>query len=108
MISQPEFPKTADFFSIFRTLEREHGEWADATFPGETMEQKIKHLRSEVKELLAKPTDSDEIADCFLLVLNIARTAKVDVLAAGRAKFEVCKKRKWAKQHDGTIHHVKE
>lgn len=94
-------------FDSFRQLESEHGEWADATFPSETLEAKVAHLLKEAKELSEHPSDPQEMADCFLLAINIARKAGVDILAVSRAKFEVCKQRTWEKKSDGTFGHVK-
>ena len=92
------------------TLQREQGRWSDRTFPGETVQQKIQHLAKEVQELLAHPTSREEMADCQLLLLDIARLQNTDanlLVSAAFDKLEINKRRTWAMGPDGFYIHVK-
>lgn len=93
-------------------LQREQGKWAQGTFPAQTIVAKIKHLRKEVDELLENPTDRSELADCFLLLLDIARKNNMtasDLFEASVAKFRINQMRKWGPpDEDGICEHVRE
>lgn len=82
-------------------LQKEQWQWVLATFPGETLEGVIRHLKEEVAELEASPTDADELADCFLLVMCAASHAGVDLWTAATQKLAKCKLRKWKKTEAG-------
>lgn len=93
------------------TFQRQQGAWADKTFPGQTITGKIKHLQREVAELLESPSDLSEIADCFSLLMDIARKAGYPastVVKAAFEKLEINKARTWGPADaDGVIEHVK-
>jgi len=81
--------------------------WADKTFPGQTTIAKCEHLLREAQELLASPGDPSEMADVFLLLCHIAHRNGVDLMEAGRQKFEVNLSRKWGEPDEkGVIHHI--
>lgn len=97
-----------------RELFEETHEWAEATFSrGQVRrpENSIRHLHKEVLELLAAPYDSEEYADCFLLLMDAAQIAGHsydDTVAAIRRKFEINKARTWGPTGaDGVIEHVR-
>ena len=103
--------------------------WSDATFG---QKQRISgmaaHLAKEVKELIesiyrlekAPPEKSmglvmefrEEIADCLMLLLDIASHASISsntLIAEVWMKLERNKKRKWGEPDiDGAIEHIKE
>jgi hypothetical protein len=81
-------------------------EWQDATFTEATPASCAAHLRSEVTELLADPTDAEEIADCAMLVIGVANKAGVDLASAIAAKLAVNRARKWGKRNaEGFVEH---
>lgn len=83
--------------------------WAAKTFPDESVEGKLEHLKEEVEELLDDPDDLGEWADCFMLLFDAARKkglAKAQIIEAMRAKFEVNKTRTWRDVGNGVHKHV--
>ena len=81
--------------------------WASATFPGQSAESKIAHLADEVVELRNAPTDGEEMADCFILLLNVAQMAGVDLMRAAKLKMEKNRARKWGNPDErGVIKHI--
>ena len=85
-------------------VQQESGHWIAKTFPGETLEEKLKHLQEEIDELKKCPSDPMEMADCALLLFDIATYHGVDLLDAARAKLEINRTRKWEKTDDGYRH----
>jgi len=66
------------------------------------------HLKREIEELDEDPTDGEEMADCFILLLNLAEMAGVDLMSEARRKMEINRNRKWGKpDSEGVCHHVK-
>jgi hypothetical protein len=66
------------------------GEWQKATFPKETKESLVAHLRKEVLELEVSHAP-EETADCMLLLIGHAHICGYDLLEAAREKFEIVK-----------------
>lgn len=93
-------------------LTDEMAQWTDATFGLQEVNAKLLHLKKEVEELLAAPTDRLEYADAFILLVTAAKTVGMnysDLLDAVREKFEICKKRNWGSpDKDGVVHHIEE
>lgn len=90
-------------------LADEIGAWQRATFPRATPHSVTEHLRREAEELCRTPTDAEEIADVFMLVVGAARAAGHDLAAAARAKLEKNKRRVWGTPDaDGVVEHVAE
>lgn len=99
-------------FSEFCTAQ---AEWSQATF-GTDAERgpvgPLKHLAKEVQEALANIEDEMEYVDCFFLVLDASRRAKIPahrLLDLSFEKLEINKARKWNKptsddpvEHDRT------
>lgn len=94
-------------------------EWERATFPGQTALGKAEHLKKEVEELcveLEKDLTSDdcktEVADCFILLLNIAARTGMDaaeLLSVIDRKMIINKNRKWGKINSmGFATHIEE
>lgn len=97
--------------------------WAQKTFgPGVRAEGCVKHIRSELEEVLADPTDTVEWCDVMILGLNgatrAARTHLTDdatpedvaryVIDAFIGKLLVNYQRTWARDEDGLMSHVKD
>lgn len=94
-------------------LQKQVGDWQVATFPGQTVQGKIKHLIKEANELLDDPSDEVEMADVLILLIGIAKLQGVTVehlVEVAWAKFERAKKRKWPTMPDadGVFHHTEE
>ena len=87
-----------------------HGEWSDAQFGGQTLEGKLAHLVKETVELCGAPHDIMEYADCFMLLLDVARKANITadaLLDAAYEKLAINRQRKWDKPNeDGSVEHV--
>jgi NTP pyrophosphatase (non-canonical NTP hydrolase) len=92
----------------FPALQRAIDEWQRATFPPSTAASKLAHLRKELVELEAAPTDAGEIADCIMLLVGVASLAGVDVQQALEDKLAVNKQRRWGEPDaDGVVEHVR-
>lgn len=88
-------------------LQAEALRWTSAHFPNQTVLGKIEHLRSEVNELHDAPEDGEEMADCLLLLLDIASHQGVDLMDEAWKKLEKNKLRQWGKPDElGVIRHV--
>lgn len=87
--------------------------WADEQFPGRTDHQTLyKLVLHEVPELLTHKKEhgtegiDTELADCFILLLDLASMWEVDVVKAIRAKMEVNYRRTWERDAHGIMQHV--
>lgn len=97
-------PRTAESLSDFQ---REVAEWAQATFPQQTPHSKMRHLEKEIGELREDLSDIEEMADCFILLLNLCEMAGGDLLEAAKSKMEKNRRRKWGEPDaDGVCHHI--
>ncbi len=82
--------------------------WSDATFG--TPEERgplgpLKHLKEEVEEAIANPTDKFEYVDMLFTLLDSANRAGLssdDLMIAAREKLEVCKSRTYPKPPPGS------
>lgn len=93
--------------------------WADLTFGAKRKpEAVVHHLKKECDELiesLKKPEDHfhirEELADCFILILNVTSKAGYDfptLLRDAKAKMDINKARKWGKpDKNGVVEHIK-
>lgn len=90
----------------------ELADWQEKNFPKATQRSMIAHLRRELKELEKDPSDAMELADCFILLLGIARKGNYSAHAFienGLTKLEICKARKWGQpDKHGVYEHVRE
>lgn len=78
---------------------------------------KLSHLKEEVTELQVavdngnKKEINDEIADCFMLLFDVAHDLKItenDIIKFSRVKLGINKDRKWSNpDNNGVIHHIK-
>jgi hypothetical protein len=101
----------------FETLISEHAEWAGATFPKGTAKGALLHAHREIEEIIQDIDNgaphsviSKEYADAIFCIMDSARRRGVsldDILAAGHAKLQINKSRKWKDNGDGSYSHVK-
>jgi pyrimidine deaminase RibD-like protein len=90
-------------------LAREIRAWGAATFPSSNPYSTAEHLRREIEELLANPHNGEEQADVFHLLIQLARTTEVDLVAEVARKFAVNRRRAWqAPDEFGVVEHVRE
>lgn len=102
--------------SDLQKLYQEFSDWSQKTFQSDSERGPtgpINHLKKEIEELAANPTDRMEYADCFLLLVDAYRRAGLGDISSlikdVRAKFEICKERKWGEiNKDGFYQHIKE
>lgn len=92
--------------------------WQDATFPNANAYAKVKHLESEVKELLDAIANKEpiedvksEIADCILLIFGAAAKLGLsyeNICMAIERKHEINILRKWGEpDENGVVNHIK-
>lgn len=82
-------------------------EWQREMFPHSHLASYIEHLREEVAELRADPTDGEETADVFIILVRIAALQGVDLRAEVERKFSINKARLWGRvQPNGTVKHL--
>lgn len=91
------------------TLAQQIRDWGRITFPTSTPASTAEHLRREVLEILADPTNGEEQADAFFLLVQLARISGNDLAAEVAKKLEINLARKWKPaDHLGVVEHVKE
>ena len=94
---------------------RRHGEFSDKTFgKGITSSAVIKHIRKEIDEVEACPTDVLEWADIIILAIDGARRIGYtgeEIAIALELKFSINKDRDWPNPTeaptDEPIEHIK-
>lgn len=98
----------------FDDVQHEITRWADKQFPGRTPHQTIfKLMVHEIPELAIhlkeKGTEGigTELADAFILLLDLASMWDVNVMEAIRAKMEINYGRIWERDAHGIMQHVK-
>ncbi len=90
-----------------RTLQNDIVRWADRTFPHRTVEDILRKLEEERKELLDGMITGDEYADIFILVMDLAAQHGIDIQKALVDKLEINRKREWKLNPDtNTMQHV--
>ena len=83
--------------------------WSSITFPLETPESKLAHLKREVQELSEDIDDETEMADILILLVGIAEMKGVDLLAAAKRKMCTNLGRTWSQpDEEGVYHHLTE
>jgi hypothetical protein len=113
-----------DFAEKFSDLVKDQAEWSQATF-GPDDERgplgALKHLAKEAKEAQEAYMDigefsgafvkfREELADCFLLILDAARRTKIkplELVEAAQAKMKINRSRTWPKPvSDEPVEHI--
>lgn len=87
--------------------------WADEQFPGRTDHQTVfKLMVHEIPELMTHKKEKGtagigtELADCFILLMDLASMWGVDLTEAIRAKMETNYQRTWERDTHGIYQHV--
>lgn len=105
--AKPRFESDLDVRGLEAVL-AEFLPWALETFPLSTPASCIEHLRREVEELLADPTDHLEIADCIFLLADACQRAGIDLVAALIEKLAIVRARKRGEPDaQGVVEHVR-
>lgn len=90
---------------------REVNEWQAVTFPRATPASVVEHLRREVNELIADPTNTSELADVIFLAVGLAYELDIDIDGLARIvadKLAVNRARQWqAPDAQGVVEHVR-
>jgi hypothetical protein len=81
--------------------------WADEVFPERTPEGTINKLIEELKELSDNPLDAWEMADVFILLLDLCDMLGFDLAKITAHKMNVNRNRRWHIEN-GVFKHVKE
>lgn len=91
------------------SLAREIRAWGASTFSTSNPSSTAEHLHREVDELIANPFNGEEQADVFHLLVQLARTTDVDLVAEVARKFAINRQRVWQAPDDsGVVEHVRE
>lgn len=111
MITGPSNPDL-DWTSI-RAVQVEITRWAEQQFPGRTdFAALAKLVLHEIPEMLVHKKERGldqiglELADCFILLLDLASMWQVDVAAAIREKMQVNYNRTWNRDENGIMQHI--
>jgi NTP pyrophosphatase (non-canonical NTP hydrolase) len=90
-------------------LQTEIAEWADGLNPNRTPLSTIAKLLEELGELIAseKMNDPLELADIFILALDLAHLQDVNIAEAVAQKMEINRARTWTISDNGAMSHVK-
>lgn len=107
-----------DFCDKLADLVDDQSQWSQSTFGSDSERGPIgalKHLAKEANECIeaiGTPNYAEEIADCFLLLIDAARRGGVTIpsmVYAARRKMIVNKYRSWPKPtSDEPVEHVRE
>lgn len=90
------------------TVLKDVAAWADDSFPEETLDARLAHLRKEYDELLARPESGEEMADMVMIIANHAHIMGVDLKAEIRRKLAINRVRTWRTGPDGVVEHVRD
>lgn len=89
-------------------LQRLIAQWADQLHPNRTSLNVICKLLEELAELIGseKMSDPMELADVFILVLDLAYLQNVDIGTVVTEKMQINANRKWTLKDNGRLQHV--
>lgn len=88
-------------------LQAEVVQWAEANFPNRTLQSCFMKMYEEIGEFLREPTSAAELADIFVMLLDIADMQHIDIGAAIRDKMVINRTRKWRQNPTtGVMMHV--
>jgi hypothetical protein len=95
--------------TTLETLAREIRAWQAQTFPHATPESVAEHLRREAEELASEPSNPEEMADIFHLLVAAAEANGYDLVDVVATKFVVNKGRRWqSPDAAGVVEHIRE
>lgn len=88
-------------------LQSEISAWVDTVNPGRTPISTISKLLEEIGELLGSERMDDELelADIFILALDLGTLQDIDIESAIRKKLEINKSRTWKIADNGAMRH---
>lgn len=91
-----------------RQLQNEIAQWADQLNPDRTALSVIAKMLEELGELIAsrRQDDPNELADVFILALDLAHIKNVDITQAVRTKMQINRQRQWRIADNGAMSHV--
>jgi hypothetical protein len=94
--------------SSIAELQAEIAAWIDPLHPERAPLGIVAKMLAELAELIASERMSDplELADVFILALDLATIQGVDVAAAVRLKLEINRQRTWSIADNGVMQHV--
>lgn len=91
------------------SLARDIRAWQAATFPHATPSSVAEHLRREADELAGAPSNPEEIADIFHLLVAAAEANGYDLVDVVATKFAVNLHRRWqAPDAAGVVEHIRD
>lgn len=83
-------------------------EWCDKVFPERTRDHMITKLQEEFAELGERPLDAWEMADIFIVLVDLAHELGFDLAKVAAHKMDINKNhRQWAVNEQGILKHVK-
>ena len=69
--------------------------WANSVFPDRQVQDIFLKSVEEISEMIRDPDSAHEMADMFILLLDLAKIQGFDIEAAIREKMEINRNRKW-------------
>lgn len=98
-----------------RQVQAEITRWAENRFPGRTDFAALSKLvLHEIPELLTHKKEhgtqgiGPELADCFILLFDLASMWNVDMIHAIATKMEINYERQWTRDENGIMQHIPE
>lgn len=98
---------------LIQDVQLEITRWADEQFPGRTEHNAIyKLMVHEIPEMMSHRKEKGtagigtELADCFILLMDLASMWGVDLSEAIRAKMEINYRRVWERDAHGIYQHA--
>jgi len=94
--------------SSIKELQQEISAWVDTVNPGRTPISTISKLLEEIGELLGSERMEDELelADLFILALDLGTIQNIDIEGAIRKKLAINKSRTWKIADNGAMKHT--
>lgn len=81
--------------STIDQLAQEIHDWANEVFPDRVVQDIFLKSVEELSEMIREPESAHEMADMFILLLDLAKMQGFSIENAIREKMEVNRKRKW-------------
>jgi hypothetical protein len=81
--------------------------WCDEVYPDRTKDQMITKLMEEFQELRERPLDAWEMADIFIIMLDLCNHLGFDIAKVVHHKMDINRQREWSINDDGILKHVK-
>lgn len=91
-----------------REITKDVTSWCDEVYPTRTRDQMIAKLKEELHEWLQRPLDAWELADLFIIALDLSNEMGFDLGRLIAHKMDINKHhRKWEVNEQGLLKHVK-